>query len=1095
VAGTLKAGGATAGGHIETSGAHVRIANGANISTRAANGKTGTWIIDPQDFTIAASGGDITGTELSSELASNNVTIKSSQGATSGNGDIFVDDNVSWSSSHTLTLDAYRNIDINAQIGITGAGGLSLIYGDQAQNGTGNAADGDYSFGLTSGGFAGGVNYGTTDNGGTLSINGASYTLLYSMSDVQNINNGLTGNYALATSLDASSVSNWVPIGTSGSRNILNSGNGFGGSFTGLGNTISKLSSTASNASGAEYAGLFGYSTGTIRDIGMVKAAIDGETANGTPWIGALVSENGGAVSDSYVSGGIVAAEASSADTGATGGLAGQSWGTISDSYSTATVVGNDAGGLVGLVSGGTVANSYAKGASGYGYVGGLVGSVSSGTISDSYASSASAAANNEGLSVAGGLVGQNNGTIQDSFAIGQVSIGASGFAYGGGLVGDNEGTISDSYAMAYVSALGLHAVGIGGGLVGYMGAGSISNSYAMGLTTAGSTAGGLVGKLDNGTITNGYWDTETNGAGNGIGIDNAGQSSNVTGLTTAAFLGSLPSGLSNPTWATGTGLFPYLTWQFPSGTPQAISGLITNNGTPLEDEVMTGAYVNGMNTAPALSTISAANGFYYMLFAPGTFAGTQQVLPYLLVPPPAGNEEDPDSGGAILLENMSGSVTNADIKYGYLYEPTVDTNYATVVSHLSTAEGSSNLAALFDLYIDSSASNFVIDSPITLVSQFIDNNDDGYYTPGRVVISSAGSVTQTSPITVTNLNLQGAGSNFTLTDSSNSIAGLLANVGTLHLDDTGSLGLGNVTTSGALTINATGTITLDQDVTAGTTAKLVAKGKLKALGGHSITAGTTADLTSGSDMDISVSATTVDLTSDGSISDDVTADNLDGTSRGAATLSGRIGDLTGFNTHGNAFSLNDSSDLTVAGAINAAGSSLDLTTTGGVYDINIDGELTAGTVDLASAAKISESNTGEIHATTLTGSSNAAVDLTNSKNVFAELGPFTTGGNHAFSFSDDDNLAVVGPVTNGTAKLNIKTVGTDHNLRIQSAIGNGVVTLVTTGKASESSKGAVTASTLNVTANTGIELTSQKNKIFDVGTDKTKSGPNKITL
>jgi hypothetical protein len=54
---------------------------------------------------------------------------------------------------------------------------------------------------------------------------------------------------------------------------------------------------------------------------------------------------------------------------------------------------------------------------------------------------------------------------------------------------------------------------------------------------------------------------------------------------------------------------------------------------------------------------------------------------------------------------------------------------------------------------------------------------------------------------------------------------------------------------------------------------------------------------------------------------------------------------------------------------------------------------------------------------------------------------------------------------------------------------------LVTSGEAKESSAGAILAKLLNVTANTGIELTSKTNKIKKLGTDKTKTGPNKVTL
>ncbi len=51
------------GGFIETSGTSVKVEDGAIVTTLAAGGKTGAWLLDPQDYTIAAIGGDITGNE------------------------------------------------------------------------------------------------------------------------------------------------------------------------------------------------------------------------------------------------------------------------------------------------------------------------------------------------------------------------------------------------------------------------------------------------------------------------------------------------------------------------------------------------------------------------------------------------------------------------------------------------------------------------------------------------------------------------------------------------------------------------------------------------------------------------------------------------------------------------------------------------------------------------------------------------------------------------------------------------------------------------------------------------------------------------
>jgi filamentous hemagglutinin family protein len=59
------------GGSIETSGNKVHVADTAVITTKSANGQDGNWLIDPDGFTIAATGGDITGAALATALASN----------------------------------------------------------------------------------------------------------------------------------------------------------------------------------------------------------------------------------------------------------------------------------------------------------------------------------------------------------------------------------------------------------------------------------------------------------------------------------------------------------------------------------------------------------------------------------------------------------------------------------------------------------------------------------------------------------------------------------------------------------------------------------------------------------------------------------------------------------------------------------------------------------------------------------------------------------------------------------------------------------------------------------------------------------------
>ena len=156
-------------------------------------------------------------------------------------------------------------------------------------------------------------------------------------------------------------------------------------------------------------------------------------------------------------------------------------------------------------------------------YAGGLVGQ-NGGTIRNSYA-----AVTATGDGYVGGLVGVNfRGTILNSYATGEVT--GTGSGYVGGLVGDNyEGTIENSYATGAVTAISSGYV-IAGGLVGWNNTGStILNSYATGNVTGTATgsgdvnAGGLVGVNFRGTISNSYATGEVTGTATGSGDVNAG--------------------------------------------------------------------------------------------------------------------------------------------------------------------------------------------------------------------------------------------------------------------------------------------------------------------------------------------------------------------------------------------------------------------------------------------------------------------------------------------------------------------------------------------------------------------------------------------
>ncbi len=125
VSGTLDASAPVSGngGFIDTSAAHVKVLDGVSISTLAAGGENGNWLIDPTDYTISATdpangSSWMSNATLATSLSASNVTIQTlATGA--ANGDIFVTDAVSWTNSGTgttLTLQADNDIVINAAI-------------------------------------------------------------------------------------------------------------------------------------------------------------------------------------------------------------------------------------------------------------------------------------------------------------------------------------------------------------------------------------------------------------------------------------------------------------------------------------------------------------------------------------------------------------------------------------------------------------------------------------------------------------------------------------------------------------------------------------------------------------------------------------------------------------------------------------------------------------------------------------------------------------------------------------------------------------------------------------------------------------------
>jgi len=133
------------GGTIETSAAHVNVADNTKISTAAPHGKTGLWLIDPTDFNIGGALSDESGTTLSAALATSNITILSSAGASIGTGNVNVYDALTWTAPTTLTLGAVNDINFNAALTTTTGSLMTNAGHDININGALTATNGNIS--------------------------------------------------------------------------------------------------------------------------------------------------------------------------------------------------------------------------------------------------------------------------------------------------------------------------------------------------------------------------------------------------------------------------------------------------------------------------------------------------------------------------------------------------------------------------------------------------------------------------------------------------------------------------------------------------------------------------------------------------------------------------------------------------------------------------------------------------------------------------------------------------------------------------------------------------------------------------------------
>ena len=276
-------------------------------------------------------------------------------------------------------------------------------------------------------------------------------------------------------------------------------------------NTLGNLTATVVENLRIEGASEPTLGNGLLANSAEVNVQIDkvkgSGTVTGSGNVGGLIGDSDATVSNSSFSG-IVTTASNFFDfvPASVGGLIGYSTGEISDSTSSGSVngdsgdwYGNYTGGLVGYSTGSVSRSNSDSTVTGFNYVGGLVGYATN-HISESEATGN--VTNNSDSEFTefirtGGLVGETTSNITNSSARGNINASAEKL---GGLVGLAGGTIDYSYATGDVTGSG--SGWDVGGLVGFT-THRISNSYANGAVSGWRFVGGLAGM--SGEIINSY--------------------------------------------------------------------------------------------------------------------------------------------------------------------------------------------------------------------------------------------------------------------------------------------------------------------------------------------------------------------------------------------------------------------------------------------------------------------------------------------------------------------------------------------------------------------------------------------------------------
>jgi hypothetical protein len=464
---------------------------------------------------------------------------------------------VQWTGAHLLTLDAYGSILFALDATSEGGGGVTIITHDGGGSGA-----------LT---FSGKGKLSFWDLKSKLVIDKHSYRLAGDIATLAaDIAAKPTGHYALARGYDASvdGIYASAPIPTT-----------FNGVFDGLGHAIDNLSIRPAKGQDGPGLGLFLSigAPGRVRYLYLTNADVEYQVSTFSN-TGAFAAVNSGSLENvSLASGKVVG--------GCAGGIAGENEGTISGASVSASSVSagkDDTVGGLACINDGAITRSAVDADMGANYgsdAGGLVGD-NAGTITLSHAAGQVYVAppdrNFRPGTAAGGLAAYNDGTISQSYSTAFVTAGScdggegdSNSAVAGGLFAGNSGTVVDSYAMGTTSTGGNgECNATAGGLIGDVEAGSvIARVYETGRVACsgcfGYSMGGLFGDDNQMTSQAAYWDLDTSGISDpSQGAGSPRNDPGVTGVSDTALKAALPAGFDPAVWAQDASInngYPYL--------------------------------------------------------------------------------------------------------------------------------------------------------------------------------------------------------------------------------------------------------------------------------------------------------------------------------------------------------------------------------------------------------------------------------------------------------------------------------------------------------------------------------------------------------